>query len=264
MTHLQLSSPSPSVIGLSQKLSCIASNLKLLLTHTKGRRNSDTEQEQSQLSAARPDASKSTPSILAAAGSVQPIAAKASLSSDDAALARALQQHYNTEVQQDDGSDVDVAPGPGHAVSFLATPLSSSGIGPAHSREHPASLPPPEPICAPPSRADVPSSSNLALDSKSPKLQPLLPSRQACAGCGRPLFGLGSLFGNSGRYITALHRCWHPDCFNCAACGQAFGGVGEMQFLAGERDGLPYHLDCHKQLFHPRCSVCKGNLPMQV
>lgn len=30
---------------------------------------------------------------------------------------------------------------------------------------------------------------------------------------------------------------------------------GETQFAVGE-DGRMYHVECHKQAFHPRCDVC--------
>ena len=45
--------------------------------------------------------------------------------------------------------------------------------------------------------------------------------------------------------------------FRCTHCSQP---LGDGTFSVGE-DGQPYHRACHKQRFHPRCSVCKDFIP---
>eukprot|EP00887_Chlorella_sp_A99_P004192 scaffold23.g4192.t1 len=89
----------------------------------------------------------------------------------------------------------------------------------------------------------------------------------ACAGCGKPLFSLGSLFGARSAYMTALGRSWHPACFRCTYCARAIEGSsggrhgGPARFAVGAADGLPYHLACHRAAFHPRCAVCADWVP---
>ena len=96
-----------------------------------------------------------------------------------------------------------------------------------------------------------------------PQLLPEPPSG-CCAGCRQPLVSLTSMFGGGGRYITALGRSWHPSCFVCAGCRQPLASTGGVQFSVGSQDGLPYHPQCHKQRFHPRCTVCGDFVPTQV
>eukprot|EP00775_Hariotina_reticulata_P004383 gene4383-4637_t len=61
---------------------------------------------------------------------------------------------------------------------------------------------------------------------------------------------------------SALGKQWHAACFRCAGCQQALtaGGAAQDRFAVGD-DGLPYHLSCHKQLYHPRCTVCHDFIP---
>jgi hypothetical protein len=79
-----------------------------------------------------------------------------------------------------------------------------------------------------------------------------------CAGCGRPAGGDGS------PVLQAQGKNYHSSCFVCAGCHKplvdATGGGGGFQFNLGE-DGQAYHPACHKELFHPRCSVCADFIP---
>lgn len=50
---------------------------------------------------------------------------------------------------------------------------------------------------------------------------------------------------------------YHPDCFQCTACHQPFT-TARFQL----KDGDPYHMDCYRTLFLPRCEVCEEFIPM--
>ncbi|GMH39633.1 hypothetical protein BSKO_07531 [Bryopsis sp. KO-2023] len=67
-----------------------------------------------------------------------------------------------------------------------------------------------------------------------------------CAGCGKKK-GFG--------YIQALGKNWHAKCFKCGGCREPVHGV----FIA--KDGVPYHRECHRELFHEKCVVCSELLP---
>lgn len=60
-----------------------------------------------------------------------------------------------------------------------------------------------------------------------------------------------------------MGRQWHAACFKCAGCGEpiAAAGGGGVTFSVGTEDRLPYHHDCHRRLYHPRCAVCGGFVP---
>lgn len=83
----------------------------------------------------------------------------------------------------------------------------------------------------------------------------------ACAGCGGPLQPfpgfLGSLMGGT-EYIAALNRRWHPRCYVCKGCRQPLRGG-----CVTPNGKDPYHRHCHRQLHHPRCTVCSEFLPDQ-
>ncbi|KAH7278530.1 hypothetical protein KP509_38G045100 [Ceratopteris richardii] len=49
---------------------------------------------------------------------------------------------------------------------------------------------------------------------------------------------------------------WHPDCFRCNNCNIP---ISDREFsMSGDK---PYHKRCYKELFHPRCDVCKEFIP---
>lgn len=80
-------------------------------------------------------------------------------------------------------------------------------------------------------------------------------SNTLCAGCGKSV-GFGPV-------IRALGQQWHPQCFRCAGCSQPLTvGGGNSTFAVGQ-DGEPYHSNCHKQLFHPKCGVCHDYIPVR-
>ncbi|KAK9863197.1 hypothetical protein WJX84_000665 [Apatococcus fuscideae] len=82
-------------------------------------------------------------------------------------------------------------------------------------------------------------------------------NKDSCAGCGKGL-GLWGLFPSS-EHIVALGQKWHPDCFKCPLCALP---IAHGTFAIGD-DQRAYHVNCHKQAFHPCCSVCKGFLPVE-
>ena len=49
-------------------------------------------------------------------------------------------------------------------------------------------------------------------------------------------------------------------CFRCTKCKLAISGGSSLV----EKDGRPYHPWCHKELHHPKCSVCNDYLPEEV
>ncbi|KAK9817482.1 hypothetical protein WJX74_001651 [Apatococcus lobatus] len=82
-------------------------------------------------------------------------------------------------------------------------------------------------------------------------------NKDSCAGCGKGL-GLWGLFPTS-EHIVALGQKWHPTCFKCPLCAQS---IAHGTFAIGN-DHRAYHVHCHKQAFHPCCSVCQGFLPVE-
>eukprot|EP00966_Prymnesium_polylepis_P028220 652719-Prymnesium_polylepis.1 len=63
-----------------------------------------------------------------------------------------------------------------------------------------------------------------------------------CAGCGKECTGVT---------INAIERTWHAECFVCAACQRPFE---DGSFVPHE--GLPYHKQCHEDMFADKCSGC--------
>ena len=62
---------------------------------------------------------------------------------------------------------------------------------------------------------------------------------------------------------AALHLTLRPwlgaGCFRCTQCKQPISGGTLMQ-----KGDNPYHPQCYKQLFHPKCCVCQDYLPEEV
>ncbi len=48
----------------------------------------------------------------------------------------------------------------------------------------------------------------------------------------------------------------------CSGCRRPIGATTGVPFV--ERDGLPWHLDCFRERFIPRCAVCHQFIPEQV
>ncbi|TIB74530.1 LIM-domain-containing protein [Wallemia mellicola] len=65
-----------------------------------------------------------------------------------------------------------------------------------------------------------------------------------CNGCQKVVV--------EGRVVNAMNAHWHPECFNCAYCGEALEHVEYF-----EHEGKPYcHLDYHEH-FSPYCFHCQ-------
>jgi hypothetical protein len=91
-----------------------------------------------------------------------------------------------------------------------------------------------------------------------------------CAGCHQPLVSsmptsyTGSFLSSLAaalappptRYLTALGKNWHPQCLKCSICNETLSS----QFTISE-NGEPMHPSCHRNEFHPRCTVCSSFLP---
>ncbi|KAM0872771.1 hypothetical protein ACQ4PT_038503 [Festuca glaucescens] len=75
----------------------------------------------------------------------------------------------------------------------------------------------------------------------------ILPSNgvRVCAGCKTPL--------GHGQFLSCMDSVWHPHCFRCLSCSMP---ISECEFAVDEDH--PYHSSCYKELFHPKCDVCKN------
>ncbi|XP_024368281.1 protein DA1 [Physcomitrium patens] len=72
--------------------------------------------------------------------------------------------------------------------------------------------------------------------------------QSTCAGCKQSL--------SHGRFLTCLHQNWHPSCFCCRSCGKA---IVDREFSVQE--DAPYHRECYKKSFHPKCEICYNFIP---
>ncbi|KAL3523902.1 hypothetical protein ACH5RR_016736 [Cinchona calisaya] len=71
---------------------------------------------------------------------------------------------------------------------------------------------------------------------------------RVCGGCNHEI--------GSGNYLGCMGKFFHPDCFQCHACGYP---ITEFEFsLSG---GNSYHKSCFKELAHPKCEVCNQFIP---
>ncbi|XP_078177967.1 protein DA1-related 1-like isoform X1 [Carex rostrata] len=72
--------------------------------------------------------------------------------------------------------------------------------------------------------------------------------RRICAGCKTPI--------GPGRFLSCMDSVWHPDCFCCDACDKP---ISDFEFSMHEDH--PYHKNCYRELYHPKCDVCKDFIP---
>ncbi|KAL6637470.1 hypothetical protein ACP70R_025042 [Stipagrostis hirtigluma subsp. patula] len=81
----------------------------------------------------------------------------------------------------------------------------------------------------------------------------ILPSSglRVCAGCKTPI--------GHGRFLSCMDSVWHPQCFRCYACDRP---ISEYEFAVHEDH--PYHRSCYKEIFHPKCDVCKNFIPTNI
>jgi hypothetical protein len=79
------------------------------------------------------------------------------------------------------------------------------------------------------------------------------PSSSArCPGCGSPV-------GYFSQHVRTATGRWHTSCFVCAGCAR---GISSGTHVV--KDGFPYHADCYRERFHPRCSVCAEKIPWET
>ncbi|KAI5060278.1 hypothetical protein GOP47_0024698 [Adiantum capillus-veneris] len=71
---------------------------------------------------------------------------------------------------------------------------------------------------------------------------------RVCEGCKNEI--------GYGRFLSCMGSVWHPDCFCCYACNTP---ISDHEFSMSGNN--PYHKSCYKELFHPRCDVCKEFIP---
>ncbi|XP_078167096.1 protein DA1-related 1-like [Carex rostrata] len=69
-----------------------------------------------------------------------------------------------------------------------------------------------------------------------------------CAGCKTSI--------GTGRFLSCMDSVWHPDCFCCDACDKP---ISDFEFsMHGDH---PYHKNCYRELYCPKCEVCKDFIP---
>uniref|UniRef100_K3WFM1 LIM zinc-binding domain-containing protein n=1 Tax=Globisporangium ultimum (strain ATCC 200006 / CBS 805.95 / DAOM BR144) TaxID=431595 RepID=K3WFM1_GLOUD len=61
-----------------------------------------------------------------------------------------------------------------------------------------------------------------------------------------------------GPRLTVSGSTYHTGCFRCAGCHEPFGA---QQFQI--KDNEPYHKECFKLLYNPRCEVCDNYIPFK-
>ncbi|KAG0561999.1 hypothetical protein KC19_9G109300 [Ceratodon purpureus] len=71
---------------------------------------------------------------------------------------------------------------------------------------------------------------------------------KTCAGCGESL--------GYGKHLTTLGRDWHPSCFCCGSCNKV---IVDREFSV--QGNAPYHRECYKKNFHPKCQICHNFIP---
>ncbi|KAG6531198.1 protein DA1-related 1-like [Zingiber officinale] len=72
-----------------------------------------------------------------------------------------------------------------------------------------------------------------------------------CAGCNNEI--------GHGRFLSCMDAYWHPECFCCHSCKQP---ISDYEFsMSGN---YPYHKSCYKELYHPKCDVCKQFIPTNM
>ncbi|KAJ3674377.1 hypothetical protein LUZ60_004993 [Juncus effusus] len=69
-----------------------------------------------------------------------------------------------------------------------------------------------------------------------------------CNGCKNAI--------GPGRFLSCMDSVWHPDCFKCDACNKP---ISDHEFSM--HDDHPYHKSCYRDLYHPKCDVCKNFIP---
>ncbi|KAF0748911.1 hypothetical protein AaE_007203 [Aphanomyces astaci] len=92
--------------------------------------------------------------------------------------------------------------------------------------------------------------SNVAL----PQPSPLSSYRLFVSTC----FGCQNSIWPSSSTVQALGNTYHQACFRCTACSQPLPRGIRFQIHANE----PYHPECFRELYHPRCDVCDERLPI--
>ncbi|CAL9135242.1 unnamed protein product [Musa textilis] len=72
-----------------------------------------------------------------------------------------------------------------------------------------------------------------------------------CAGCNTEI--------GHGRFLSCMDAYWHPECFRCHACSQP---ISDYEFSMSGK--YPYHKSCYRELYHPKCDVCKQFIPANM
>ncbi|XP_042006657.1 protein DA1-related 1-like isoform X1 [Salvia splendens] len=90
----------------------------------------------------------------------------------------------------------------------------------------------------------------------SPQFVPPAPSHypseyRICAGCNSEIGYV--------RYFSCMGVVWHPECFCCHACDLP---ISDYEFKISDK--RPFHKSCFKDLYHPKCVVCKNFIPLNA
>ncbi|KAK3149986.1 hypothetical protein QOZ80_3AG0225840 [Eleusine coracana subsp. coracana] len=157
---------------------------------------------------------------------------------EDEQLARALQENTDRQLDEDEQLARALQESMNDGPPRPNIPVND---GPTH-RNIPINDGPPGDIPI----KDVPSESAPA-SILPPYMFPLSGSR-VCAGCKTPI--------GHGRFLSCMDSVWHPQCFRCYACDIP---ISEYEFAVHEDHA--YHRSCYRELFHPKCDVCKNFIP---
>lgn len=103
------------------------------------------------------------------------------------------------------------------------------------------------------SRATTSSGMNSSQSKSSSQAKPSSPAPtkmdlNSCPTCNQSVFP---------PCVTAMGRKYHSNCLYCDACEKTING----SFIPHGDPPKPYHQECHRELFHPKCSVCNCHLP---
>ena len=127
------------------------------------------------------------------------------------------------------------------AVAVAADPLPLSRLSAVST----ASLQAPQGIMKAQAAASAPADAALAKAAAGAADISESASSSTCSGCGKG--------GWSGRSLSALGKKWHEHCWRCAGCLQLLQGP----YNTGKLDNQPYHPQCFREAFSPRCASCK-------
>lgn len=71
-----------------------------------------------------------------------------------------------------------------------------------------------------------------------------------CSKCARPI-------GYFDAHVQSRFGRWHAGCFTCGGCGRSISRASGHAMKDG---ATPYHVECYRERFHPKCCVCRERI----